>query len=537
MEQNLLFVAVEISLILGLGITLTWLISLARKYLHKIPYLNRKENILTKILVNTKKIVLFGTIALVLAVLGFNSWLIWQQKNITEFTLNLLSQIPQDFWIASSLALGKTIILLNLTYWIIPYINRGLNKLNYQAQNYDNIKANDYSIDQFFTFLKTHLNNIIWLSSIACFTIFLQFPEIFPKYLFIAIRIYGIITAGFLTVKATTAIIDSLDGLRNKYANSNHIIIKIYDRFRHLIPLLKRCLEYQLYVAITSFVIQQVDFISALAKYGPKGVAIIGIIFLAAVVDEIAKVMLEELMLKNDNLNDLQQQRRQTIIPLIKSLLKYLIYFAACVAILQTIGVDPGPILAGAGIVGIALGIGAQNVVNDIVCGFFILFENYYLVGDYIQVGEAEGIVQSIDLRTTRILHITGKQYIIRNGEVKDIINFSKEFLLVTVEFLSPDHVNLYLVETIIKNVCQQIGELYPNTMMDEPEIIISENIGYPDILVTVSSKVKPGNDELIQRELSKMIKQTFREEGIKIFSPHRKVLYRRPKTLAKSQG
>jgi small-conductance mechanosensitive channel len=537
MWENLLFVAVEISLIIGVGITLTWLTSLVRKYSHKIPYLHSKEKIITRLLLRSQKILLFGTIALVLAVLGLNGWLIWQQKNIREFTLNLLKQIPQDFWISTSLALGKTIILLNLTYWIIPYINRGLNQLNYRLKKYDNIKANDYSIAQFFSFLKTHLNNIIWLSSFTCCTIFLQLPEIFPKYLFISIKIYGIIAAGFLTVKATTAIIDSLDGIRNKYANSNHITIKIYDRFSHLIPLLKRCLEYQLYVAITSFVIQQVDFISALSKYGPKGVAIIGIIFLAAVVDEVAKVILEELMLKNDNLNNLQQQRRQTIIPLIKSLLKYLIYFAACVAMLQTIGVDPGPILAGAGIVGIALGIGAQNVVNDIVCGFFILFENYYLVGDYIKAGEAEGIVQSIDLRTTRILHPTGKQYIVRNGEVKDLINFSKEFLLVTVEFLSPDHVNLDRIKKILENVCQQLGELHPNMLLDEPEIIISENIGYPDILVTVSTKVKPGNDQIIQRDLSKMVKQTFREEGIRIFSPHRKVLYRKPKSLAKSQG
>jgi len=75
---------------------------------------------------------------------------------------------------------------------------------------------------------------------------------------------------------------------------------------------------------------------------------------------------------------------------LFRSLLQYFIYFSVAVSILYILNINPTPILAGAGIVGIAVGLGAQTLINDIVCGFFILFENYYLVGDYIEAGKVE---------------------------------------------------------------------------------------------------------------------------------------------------
>ena len=143
--------------------------------------------------------------------------------------------------------------------------------------------------------------------------------------------------------------------------------------------------------------------------------------------------------MKPKNLTEEQRKRRQTLIPLARSLLKYLVYFCAVISILKLLNIDPGPILAGAGILGIALGLGAQALINDIVCGFFILFENYYLVGDYIEAGREEeriieGIVEAIELRTTRIRHPSGQLQIISNGEIGSIVNYSKDYIYATVE-------------------------------------------------------------------------------------------------------
>ena len=91
--------------------------------------------------------------------------------------------------------------------------------------------------------------------------------------------------------------------------------------------------------------------------------------------------MLEEVLFKDQDLTDIQKSRRLTMIPLFRSLLQYLIYFSVAVSILYILDINPTPILAGAGIVGIAVGLGAQTLINDIVCGFFILFENFRTLG------------------------------------------------------------------------------------------------------------------------------------------------------------
>ena len=124
--------------------------------------------------------------------------------------------------------------------------------------------------------------------------------------------------------------------------------------------------------------------------------------FISKVIFEVIYLLLEEFLFKDQQLTETQRSRRLTMIPLFRSLLQYLIYFAVAVSILYILDINPTPILAGAGIIGLAVGLGAQTLINDIVSGFFILFENYYLVGEYIQAGKAEEItvectVESID--------------------------------------------------------------------------------------------------------------------------------------------
>ncbi|NNF67404.1 MAG: mechanosensitive ion channel, partial [Gammaproteobacteria bacterium] len=87
---------------------------------------------------------------------------------------------------------------------------------------------------------------------------------------------------------------------------------------------------------------------------------------------------MEESLLKKEGMTHHERQRRSTMVPLFRSIVTYLIYFAAGILILKELGIDPTPILAGAGIVGLAVGLGAQNLINDMVCGFFILFEEHF---------------------------------------------------------------------------------------------------------------------------------------------------------------
>jgi len=179
---------------------------------------------------------------------------------------------------------------------------------------------------------------------------------------------------------------------------------------------------------MVALAIEQVEPIAFLATYGQIAIKIIGIIFLCRVFIQVSNLAVSELLLHNQVLTETQRQKRLTIIPPIQSGLKYPIYFGAGIAILYSINVDPTPILASAGLLGLAVGLGVQNLVNDLVSGFFILFDNYYLVGDDVEIDDIEGDVEAIDLRTTPIRHDDGQLCIIRNGEICNVINYSKEY-------------------------------------------------------------------------------------------------------------
>ena len=111
----------------------------------------------------------------------------------------------------------------------------------------------------------------------------------------------------------------------------------------------------------------------------------------------------------------------------------YAAYFATTVLILGTLGFNPLPFLAGAGLLGLVIGFGAQSLINDVVSGFFILFENIYLVGDVIEGGGAKGVVEAIEFRTTRIRDADGRLHIVRNGDMKQVVNFSKDYAVAVV--------------------------------------------------------------------------------------------------------
>jgi moderate conductance mechanosensitive channel len=236
---------------------------------------------------------------------------------------------------------------------------------------------------------------------------------------------------------------------------------------------------------------------------------------------EVFYLLVEEVVFKDANLTEIQTSRRLTLVPLIRSFLQYLVYFGATVSILYTLEINPTPIIAGAGIVGIAVGFGAQTLVNDIVCGFFILFENYYLVGDYIQAGKVEekvveGIVEAIELRTTRIRHPNGQLHIIRNGDIGSITNYSKQYIFAVVEVSVPHNSNLAHVYKVIEEVGEHLKANDPN-VLEPTQVDGIESLGETYLLLRTLTKVKPGKHLHIQRVLRKMLTDALSQEKITI--------------------
>jgi moderate conductance mechanosensitive channel len=518
--MNILIILSEVVFLILIFSLLNWLIGITFRQITKVSWLQGRTANITFLRRNISRFLILTSVVLCLVLIGVNGMVIYQDGNVKEFQLNLIRSLPTQFWINFFTASLKTVSLLMLVKFSIPPLRRGIDWVCDYAKKADQIKANDESTEAFFNVLKRIIIHTIWISSAILCAKFLYLPEVVPKYIYIALKIYIVVTVGLLIVKAVATIVDTLDALSLKYSSSNNLL-RLYERLRHLIPLFKKCLEYVLYVGILNLVVPEIEFIAWISAYTPKIVQIIGVFFISNLLIEVAYFILDEFYLRTADSNDSQQQKRLTLIPLMRSFSKYFIYFTGGVTILKLIGIDPAPILAGAGIVGIAIGLGAQNFINDVVCGFFILFENYYLVGDYVEVGKVEdrnieGIVEAIELRTTHVRHPDGQLQIIRNGDIGSIINFSKQYVYARVEVSVSYDCNLDHVYRVVEKVGQQLKE-NEQDVLEPTKVAGIENFGENNLLLLTLTKVKPGKHLHIQRVLRKILKETFSLEEIEI--------------------
>jgi moderate conductance mechanosensitive channel len=462
---------------------------------------------------NSRLLLLLACVGLCFLVISVNGVLIYQGKNVQAFQLNLIQRIPAAFWTQLALAIAKSISLLLVVQLGIPSLHRLVDRASRFAKNYDRITANDNAIEALFVYLKKTLTNSIWmLAGIWCAQ-FLYLPAAILAYLYIALKSYLAIAIGRLLVKAFTTLIDTLDALSFESSSSNNLL-RYYERFRYLIPALKKSLTCILYVGIAALIFEEIEWISWLTFYANKVIGVITIYFVCRVFIELANVILEDVIFNPDHLTDVQKQRRLTIIPLFKNVLRYVVYFVAALLVLKLFDLDPTPVLAGAGLVGLIVGLGAQNLINDIVCGFFALMENYYLVGDYIEAGRledrsVEGIVEVIDLRTTQIRHPNGQLQIIRNGEIGSIVNYSKQYIYANVDVSIPGHISLEQAGDMITAIGQQLkaecSDVLEPTQMDG-----LETFGAGNLVIRTLTMVKPGKHLSTERLLRKLLQQAF---------------------------
>lgn len=513
--MNILVILAEVGLVIALILLINLLVGKLVRKIAQLSWLKQGENSLRKLRRHLQIIFTLFGFGLCIVIIAANSWLWYQGKNLQEYTLSLITNIPNQFWLALATGLVKCLLLVLLVLVTLRYLHSLVNFVAKKVKLLAAVDTNSESLEIFFHFLHRSLSTGIWLLSLIWCAQFLGVPASICAYLYVLLRIYLIIAAGLLIFKAIAVVIDSLDALSNRYSSAGNWL-RFYENLRHLIPFGKRCLEYVIYVYMATLVVEQVELVANLAAYGPKLVKIIGAVFASRVLISLTNLSIAEILLKQKNLKEAQKQRRLTIIPIVNSAVKYTIYFGAGIFILETLGLDPTPILAGAGIIGLAVGFGAQNLINDMVSGFFILFENYYLVGDFIHTEEGEGVVEAIELRTTRIRHPNGQLQIIRNGDIGSISNYSKQYVYAVVEMGIEYETNLDQVYSLIELVGQDLQQR--NTEVLEPTRVEGINeFGDFDITLLTRTKVKPGQHLHIERILRKMIKDAFDREGIKL--------------------
>jgi hypothetical protein len=211
------------------------------------------------------------------------------------------------------------------------------------------------------------------------------------------------------------------------------------------------------------------------------------------------------------------------------------IWTIVVITILGVFGVNLGPLIAGAGIIGIAIGFGAQDLVKDFLSGVFMLLEDQYGVGDIIDAGEAAGVVEGVTLRSTRVRDVTGTLWHIPNGEIRRIGNMSQEWARALLDIGVAYGTDVDVASQLILRVATDMAheDDYQEVFLDEPEIWGVENLGTDSVDIRLVIKTQPGQQYAIARELRRRIKRAFDTAEVEIPFPQRTVWLRTEQPVA----
>ena len=251
------------------------------------------------------------------------------------------------------------------------------------------------------------------------------------------------------------------------------------------------------------------------ANLGKGFLQIIFIFFISMIVIKIAKVVVSKILkVKTHASLRISERREATLVKLLENAVTYVVYFIAFTMILSVIGIDVKGLLAGAGIVGLAVGFGAQSLVKDIITGFFIIFEDQFSVGDFVRIGQFEGVVEQIGLRTTKLKSYTGEVNIIPNGSIIEVTNFSlyNSKAIVDVSIAYQDDINK--AEEVIQELIEKLPEQYEH-IVGTPQLLGVQNIQASEVILRVVAETLPMEHAGVARVLRKEIKKVLDDNGI----------------------
>lgn len=263
-------------------------------------------------------------------------------------------------------------------------------------------------------------------------------------------------------------------------------------------------------------------------EIGQGFLKIIVIILVAMLIIKVGKKIIDKLFVSRQRGPfRITARREATLRKLLHNILIYTVYFTAFIMILDSgLGLQIGPLLAGAGVAGLAIGFGAQNLVRDIISGFFIIFEDQFSVGDYIFTSNVEGTVEEIGIRTTKIKSWTGEQHVLPNGNVTQVTNYSVHNGLAVVDINIPYESNIEAAEKIIDDMAKELPDTYEE-ILSTPEVIGVETLQLSHFVVRVIAETLPTYQWAGARIIRREVKERLYKEGIQIPSP-RLVMYTR---------
>ena len=238
----------------------------------------------------------------------------------------------------------------------------------------------------------------------------------------------------------------------------------------------------------------------------------------------IRKIVLMSMVSDADKNSEAERKRKDTLSRIFSWVTQILILTMATLIILQEVGVPIGPILAGAGILGLALGFGGQYLIRDLISGFFIILENQYRIGDVVNLDGTSGLVEDISLRLTTLRDLDGNVHHVPHGEIKRVSNLSKYFSRVNLNIRIAYHSKLDHVIEVVNKIGNEMAEdpIWKEHILKAPQFLRIDSFAESAIEIKIIGETPAHKKWDVTGELRKRIKLAFDQEGIEIPFPQR---------------
>ena len=210
-------------------------------------------------------------------------------------------------------------------------------------------------------------------------------------------------------------------------------------------------------------------------------------------------------------------QRTKTIASVLGNLATWGLTLTVLSVVLSEVGVSPGAIIAGAGIIGAGLGFGAQSLVRDLISGLFIVFEDQYGVGDSVDLGQASGVVESVGLRVTQVRDVEGTLWFVRNGEIVRVGNQNQGWSRIVIDIALSYTSDIAKAQDALKNAAKEAAKAMPGTAIDNAEVWGVNALSGDQVVVRLVQKTKPEHKDELARELRLAIKNNIDKAGIQL--------------------
>jgi small conductance mechanosensitive channel len=260
-----------------------------------------------------------------------------------------------------------------------------------------------------------------------------------------------------------------------------------------------------------------------------SGVRVLGIWLLAWLAYRVVRLAARRIEVAvddgDDSVTTLRERRGQTIAQLLRSVGRVVI-LAIAVLLTFNVFIDIGPILAGAGILGLAVSFGAQSLVKDVISGFFILFENQFAIGDVIEVAGKSGLVEKMTLRVVQLRDAEGVMHVVPNGEIKVVSNKTRGWSRAVVDVGVPYDENVDRAIEVLRDEAAQFStDKTWGAQLDGPvEVLGVESLSDSAVVLRTTIRTQPGSQWNVAREFRRRIKNRFDQESLEIPFPQRRV-------------